>query len=313
MASQDRLPSHLRARLRPVHHPGSVIVAKREKRPAKGTAIVDIHTHLLHNVDDGPTTVTEALDLARAFTIQGCSTVVSTPHLNESYPTSAEVVEERAKELNEAIERAGLDLELLTGAEIGLVEAQRRAPDELRAFALGSSRWLLIEMPHVEYPFGIEELIGRLRADGYEVMLAHPERNPHCQEDLRVLERALDAGAVSQVTGASLRGALGGRVRETAWEMVRCGLVHSIASDAHDTLRRPPDLGEVRLLLHDHFGADVAATLTRGTAEAVLSDARLGEVRSLPVPVRRRRRNLRARLRRASLFPSSPRAHRPDR
>ena len=267
---------------------------------------VDIHTHLLHGIDDGPASIEEALELARAFVVQGCARVVSTPHLSDDYPTAAETIGERARELRGALADAEVELEVLTGAEIALVEAIRRPPEGLGTFALGDSRWLLIELPHVEYPFGIEELIGRLRRDGYQVVLAHPERNPHCQEDPRVLERALDAGAVCQVTGAALRGRLGGRAREASWDMVRRGLVHIVASDAHDTLRRPPDLGEVRLLLNDHLGADAAATLTLHAADAVLRDADLAEVRSLPVPARRRRRSLPERFRRAGRLAASP-------
>ena len=141
-------------------------------------------------------------------------------------------------------ERAGLKLELLTGAEVTVDEAARLDEPSLRAFRLGDGPYLLIESPYEFAGMELERTVAALMERGYGVVLAHPERCPAFMDRPRRLRELVDRGALCSVTAGSLAGHFGQASRWFALELVRDGLAHSVDSDAHDAERRPPGLRE---------------------------------------------------------------------
>ena len=112
---------------------------------------------------------------------------------------------------------------------------------ELRALRLGGGPWLLVECPLSPAP-GLEQGLGALRMQGHRIVLAHPERCPALQREPERLAELVRLGMVTSVTASAFTGHFGGVVKRFAFELLRRGLVHSVASDAHDAVRRPPAL-----------------------------------------------------------------------
>ena len=196
--------------------------------------MIDLHSHILPGLDDGARTLDDAIEIARAALADGITAIAATPHVREDYPTTADAMEIGVKQLRAAFERERIDLELLPGGEVSLEQLDRLSHDELRRFGLaGNPSYLLLETPYLDWPLPFGEIVSRLRSQGVTAVIAHPERNSAVQADLEKVAGLVRAGALIQVTAASLDGRLGSRPRACARKLVDAGLVHMVGSDAH--------------------------------------------------------------------------------
>jgi protein-tyrosine phosphatase len=204
--------------------------------------VIDLHNHVLPGLDDGPGTAASALALARLAAGEGTTTLVATPHVNRRYGVDPLVIEPAVAELRRTFEEQGLEIELVAGAELSLQRLDTLDEAQLQAVAIGESNAILLECPFSSPAGALEPALAELQDQGFRVVLAHPERCPGLLSEPRLLARLVAAGAWCSITAGSLAGDFGRLPRETAMQMLRDGLVHNIASDAHDHEGRPPSL-----------------------------------------------------------------------
>lgn len=206
--------------------------------------MIDLHCHLIPDLDDGPATIEESLALCRAALDAGTSTIIATPHVSWDYPAvDAATVKARVAAVKAVLRDASIDLEVEIGAEIALSRTGDMSDAEISLLRLGGGPYSLIECPHAGgAAAAIEEMLRRLAASGHSILLAHPERCPVFQSNQRLLPALVEAGMLSCITARSLTGDFGSRAHAYAWELLSSGHVHAIASDAHDAIGRPPDL-----------------------------------------------------------------------
>jgi protein-tyrosine phosphatase len=204
--------------------------------------VIDLHSHILPAVDDGPRTLDGSLELARAAVADGTRTILATPHVNDDPRIGPELVAERLEQLRPALAEAEIPLEVLPGGEIAIWRLVDLDDAALRALALGGGPYLLVESPFSPVVGDFEPMVLDLHARGHRVLLAHPERCPAFQRDPARLERLADAGVLVQITAGSMVGAFGSTVRRFTAGLLRDGLAHVVASDAHDAVKRPPGL-----------------------------------------------------------------------
>jgi protein-tyrosine phosphatase len=244
--------------------------------------VIDLHSHILPGLDDGARNFAEALEIARAAVSDGITTIAATPHVREDYPTTAAAMEIGVRQLRTALEREGIELELLFGGEVSLEQLDRLSHDELRRFGLaGNPKYLLIETPYFGWPLPFGEIVSRLRSRDVTPVIAHPERNGAVQEDLEKVAELVRGGALIQVTAASLDGRLGSRTRTCAGKLVDAGVVHMVGSDAHAGGIREVGLSGACKALGD-------PSLARWLMEAVPGAIVRGdELPPRPVPLRR--------------------------
>jgi protein-tyrosine phosphatase len=196
--------------------------------------MIDLHTHILPGVDDGPQTLEGSVAMAEAAIADGIRLVAATPHVRDDYPTSADEMEGLVLKVIEALARERVNLELRTGGELALERLSLLGEDELRRFGLGgNSRYLLLEFPYYGWPLQIGTQIFELRARGFTPVLGHPERNAEVQAAPERLRRLVEQGSLIQITASSVDGRLGRRVRDAALDLIDRGLAHLLASDAH--------------------------------------------------------------------------------
>jgi protein-tyrosine phosphatase len=231
--------------------------------------LVDLHFHLLPGVDDGPAGLEESLDLARAALHAGTGTVVATPHVRPDLGiTDAREIAERVRELRSELAAAGIPLTVGCGGELGHEMAFDLTPDELDLLAQGppGARWLLVETPFQGIGEDFHAATAELRAHGFGVLVAHPERSADAAiGDEGGLRRELAAGSQAQLNALSLTGGHGADARRTAWELLHHGLIDVVASDAHGPTR-PPALRMARETLLDGGLAPAAANALVATA-----------------------------------------------
>jgi protein-tyrosine phosphatase len=229
--------------------------------------VIDLHCHVLPGIDDGPKTIEGSLALARTAAASGTRVMVATPHVSWRYPNEAATIARLTGELNERLRREKIAVEIRSGAEIAMTRAGDVELDELERLSLGDGPWVLLEPPFTQIATGFDGVVMALQSSGRRVVLAHPERCPAFHREPSALESLVRAGVLTSITAGSLVGRFGGEVRRFTRRLIEQGLVHNVASDAHDTVRRPP--GMAAELAEAGLGA-LADWLTRAVPDAIL-------------------------------------------
>ncbi|MGH3048599.1 MAG: tyrosine-protein phosphatase, partial [Gaiellaceae bacterium] len=248
-----------------------------------GARVLDLHSHLLPALDDGARTLDDAVAMARAAAAAGVSVVCGTPHVRHDYPTSPEAMERALAALRDRLAADGVELDVRGGGELDLEWLERLQPNELARFGLGGNRRLvLLEFPYLGWPFALGERVFELQLAGITAVLAHPERSVDVQADPERLRPLVEAGAVVQLTAASLAGDFGSAPAKAARRLLDLELAHLVASDAHDAARRGFAFAPALERLGDPA---LARWLTEEVPAALLAGAELPDR-----PARRRRR-----------------------
>jgi protein-tyrosine phosphatase len=204
----------------------------------------EIHFHLLPGIDDGPVTMEDSLELARLAVRDGTRTVVATPHVREDFFTDVHELPLRVRELNARLRLEGIPLDVVQGGELGPNMVGTLDERGLEQVAVGppGARWILLEPPFTSLA-GALDAAAELRARGYAVVLAHPERSAGVLScGAKLLREELAAGALAQISVSSLMGHHGPEVQAAACHLIDMRLAHFLASDAHSP-SRPPQLG----------------------------------------------------------------------
>lgn len=244
--------------------------------------MIDLHSHILPNVDDGSTSIEMSLEMAARFVEQGVTHVACTPHILPGvYHNTGLDIRQRIVDLQTHLDEAGIALTLVTGADNHII------PDFVAGLAAGhllslaDSPYVLVEPPHHVAPLRLEELFFSILVAGYVPILTHPERLTWIEQKYDVMARLVQRGVWMQITSGSLRGAFGRRPRYWAERMLDDGLCHVIATDAHNLTSRRPDLAEGRDAAATRVGAVEAEHLVVTRPYAILSSI---APRDIPAP-----------------------------
>jgi protein-tyrosine phosphatase len=137
-------------------------------------------------------------------------------------------------------------------------------------YTINHGNYLLVEFPEMSKFRVAGEIFRQLLEAGLIPIISHPERNAHLRGQLDDLAQWIQEGCYLQVTAASFTGLFGPDAKRTAWQLVERGMTHFVASDAHDTKRRTPNLHDAWTSLVDRFGEDTIAPLFIGNPADVL-------------------------------------------
>lgn len=248
--------------------------------------MIDIHSHILPALDDGATDMDQAVEICRVAWEDGTDTIVGTPHFYREIFATPEVQHcERLRAQLESRCRQEIDprFRVLLGSDCHLHPEIVANVGAGRVPTINGSRYLLVELSDGPPPPGLQELFFSLRLAGIRPILTHPERHRDMSQNMELLTRLVEQGALAQVTAASLVGLLGDEIERAAREMVERHLVQIIASDAHHPVDRAPGLTAAR---------DVAAELIgEGLADAMVNEvpAAIVENRTVDFPAIRER------------------------
>lgn len=202
--------------------------------------MIDIHNHILVNMDDGPKTKQAMIQLLTQAKEEGITGVIATPHhLNPKFNNSFQNVSLKLAEMRKIPEIKDLGIELFPGQEVRLTEAMINEIEYGSIQGLNKSRYLLIELPFGDVPDNANRLCHELQYLGYIPIIAHPERNKAIAKNPYLLYELICNGALSQLTASSLLGDFGRSVQKLSLRFMDCHLAHFIASDAHSVEHRP--------------------------------------------------------------------------
>jgi protein-tyrosine phosphatase len=202
---------------------------------------VDIHCHLVPDIDDGAKTWEESLAMARMAVADGIETIVVTPHQLGAYgQNTGDIIRARTRQLQQFLHDNDVPLRLLPGGDVR-IEAEmiaRLCTGEVMTLA-DRRKHVLLELPHELY-FPLEGVLDDLSAIGMAGILSHPERNQGILKNRELLEPLVDKGCLMQITAGSLMGTFGPHCQQFCEWMLQRGLVHFVATDAHSPKSRRP-------------------------------------------------------------------------
>jgi protein-tyrosine phosphatase len=231
--------------------------------------MIDIHCHILAEVDDGPKSWDVSEEMCRMARADGIEHIVATPHANHRYHYDREHLSGELDHLRHRIKDAP---RLSLGCDFHLSYANLQdATLHPERYVIGSSRYLLVELSNYSIPAQIAESYRKLQAIGLTLIITHPERNPILQRAPQQILQWVEMGCTVQVTASSLTGAWGKVALRSARWLIKRNAVHFLASDGHDTKRRPPIMSEGRDAVAELCGEDVASALVDGNPRAVVS------------------------------------------
>jgi protein-tyrosine phosphatase len=214
-----------------------------------------------------------SLEMARIASADGIEIMACTPHITPGvYDSTAADIRAAIDRLSAAIDEAGIELFLVSGADIhvapDLVEGFRAG----RLLSLNGSRYFLLEPPHQVLPPRFEEFALAVMSEGYVPILTHPERLSWIDGHYDTIERLSEAGVLMQLTGGSVTGQFGRKPRYWSERMLNEGKVDLLASDAHNIARRPPVLSEARDAVARRLGNDEAERLLLNNPRRILEN-----------------------------------------
>lgn len=245
--------------------------------------MLDLHCHMLPGIDDGAPDLATALGMARMAYDDGIRTVACTPHIYPGmYENTAAGIRAAIADFQAKLDEAGIELTLVEGADVHLDTDLAGAIRADRVPTLAGSRYLLLEPPHHVAPPGFELRVFELMAAGITPVITHPERLSWVEDHYDLFLRLVDRGAWMQVTAGALTGRHGRRPKYWGDRFVGEGKTHLIATDAHDTRRRPPLLAEGREAAAAMVGREEADHLVVTRPAGIVANAAQDQLPPLP-------------------------------
>jgi len=244
----------------------SPVFAKGVVRRSATSEYVDIHSHVIYGLDDGAKSLDESVRMLELARTTGTRAIVATPHANARYRFDPSVIDQRIGELS-----ARVDITIYRGCDFHLhVKNIDDAIANPRKYTINGQSYLLVEFSDVSILDRTGVILDRLLDAGMVPIITHPERNVRLQENADPIAEWVGRGCYVQVTAGSFTGAFGRRVRSAAYQLLKRGLMHVVASDAHDCERRPPTLREAYERLAGEWGEEAIRPLFVDNPQAVV-------------------------------------------
>jgi protein-tyrosine phosphatase len=246
--------------------------------------MIDLHCHLLPGIDDGAAALDVSFEMARLAVADGISTTACTPHIYPGlFENNGPDIVRRVALLQDALAESDIPLTLTQGADIQMVPELVAGLRSAVMPTLGGSRYFLFEPPHHTVPTGFEQLLFDALASGFVPVITHPERLTWLDDaHYPWFVEAARQGAWLQITAGAVVGRFGRRAKYWSERFLDDGLVHILATDAHEPIHRPPLLSEGREAAAHWVGAEEAEALVLDRPRAILDDADPLEIRRPP-------------------------------
>jgi protein-tyrosine phosphatase len=252
--------------------------------------MVDLHCHILPGLDDGPATMEESMAMAESAMADGITHVVATPHASSRYFFDFAHVRRLRDELQAKFSHR---LKIASGCDFHLnpenLESLRKDP---RPYCINQRDFLLLEFNEFSIPPSMDRTLHEIQLAGVQPVITHPERNGILRSRPERLKKWVRQGCFAQVTGGALTGGFGAGAQQDALRWIGEGLIHFVASDAHNTRSRPLRLQPAYNVVVDRFGEEKASALFQDNPFAAFEGRQLPHVpeieEELPPPRRKR-------------------------
>jgi len=234
--------------------------------------MVDIHSHILWGLDDGPETLEESIAMLKLAAESGTTDIVATPHANSQYRYQPEIIRQRIEEVSAGIPGCP---RIYRGCDFHLsFDNVQDAMENPAKYVIHNGPYILVEFPN-SLLAGMRRVLTTLIDCGLIPIMTHPERQMELRRITDEFLEWIHMGCLVQITAQSLLGRFGRQAEKSAWQMLHRGLVHFVASDAHSVEDRPPRLDLAFEALSSRIGQSQAQLLIMENPKAVLCGERV--------------------------------------
>lgn len=195
----------------------------------------DIHSHLIPAIDDGAKDMEDALSLAKELYHLGFKKVITTPHIMaDSYRNTPEIINSGLQKLRVELKNAGIPIEINAAAEYYLDEYFEKLVDQKKLLTFGEN-YLLFEISFAMKPSSFEGIVFKMNSNGYQPILAHPERYMYLHErKLTEYKKIKDLGVLFQLNLSSLTLAYSAQVRSITHLLIDEKMIDFVGTDLHN-------------------------------------------------------------------------------
>jgi len=234
---------------------------------------IDVHNHGLFGVDDGAGSLEESLAMLRMAYEDGVRAVVFTPHAHYRRGHAApQVIYERVEILREQVKDMYPELRLFAGNELYFDSEMPEKIENNQVCRLADSKYVLVEFsPAVEFS-EMKRAFREILSVGVMPVLAHVERYECLYEDKDMVPELWEMGVYFQANASGVLGHHGGREKKFLKRLLKAGYIQVIATDAHDTEGRCPELSECAAYVRKKFGEDTVRTCFTDNPEKILKN-----------------------------------------
>lgn len=196
----------------------------------------DMHSHLLPGIDDGSPDPEQSLLLIRGLQDLGFSRLITTPHiLSDMYPNNPETIAGAYHTLQQALQEAGNSIYIHAAAEYYIDDHFSSLITREAALMVLQDKHVLVEFPFVSAPYNYKEQLFQLQLNGYQPVLAHPERYSYYIYQKEVFDELKSIGCLFQVNLLSLAGYYGKQTQELAQYLIKMDYVNLLGTDLHNS------------------------------------------------------------------------------
>ncbi len=212
------------------------LFGKKESKTISAGLHTDIHSHLIPGIDDGVGTADEAVSLIKELSLLGYSRIITTPHIRcEVYENNPGIIQDGLAQVKEALTKENLNITLEAAAEYFVDDRfMQMVSDKVPLMTMGSQKYLLIEFSQYSAPYNYKTVIFDLQAQGYTLILAHPERYAYFWGNFDAYRDLYDRGLLLQLNLVSLSGFYDRNSRIMAEKLISHGMYSFAGSDAHN-------------------------------------------------------------------------------
>jgi len=233
--------------------------------------MIDLHSHLIPNVDDGSKSVSETIKLIKEAENAGFLDIILTPHymVNAYEPQVSEILLWKEK-LQELLEKENIKVNLYAGMEVYITEDIMELIKQNKILTLASSKYLLMELPLNTSVHYLDDVIIKLVKNNIVPIIAHPERYKFVQDSPEIIEEFIESGCMIQCNYGSILGQYGNNAKKTVKYLFKHNLVQFLGSDTHKQNTIYPTIGKAIKKITKIIGQDRMTELTDKNAKNIL-------------------------------------------
>lgn len=245
--------------------------------------MLDLHNHILYELDDGSRSIEESIEMAKMFVESGYSHLICTPHYRpeDGFVMHRTMELERLQTLQDKLDRENIFLKLHLGNELYYTAEVLELLEKGLLSPMASSHYVLLEFSFNNEPVGLANFVYQLQLLGYSPILAHVERYAYVQKDPSWIEQYLDLGCYIQCN-LSYVDDEDSKDYEVISHLLEKGQVHLFATDAHQSKWRNPQVKEQLEALFKWLGPENYQTLLVDNPFRVLENKPLRSAKIFP-------------------------------
>ena len=231
--------------------------------------MIDFHNHFIYNLDDGPETIEESIDMLKCASKQGITQIVQTVHFQhpkmDNKKISLNIIQEKINNLKFEMSKERINIKLHVAAEVfylpNLMDICNNS-----LVTVGNGKYMLIEFSTNIFPSNYEKELYKLQNKGITPIIAHPERYRFVQNNLDIIGQWIEKDYVIQLDAGSLIGDFGEKVKKISFQIIHKYGLHLLGSDAHNNKKRNFCLGYAYSFLSDNYNFEIVELLKKNAS-----------------------------------------------